>query len=90
MCNVLWQLTRAPMNLASSNSCLRGSSAAWKWCSILTLAPKRNTKPVSEKLSTNQLKNEYDEYHKYNDFSSVYLLDFWVDAAQRRRVDESA
>lgn len=39
-----WSLTRAPMNLASSNSCLRGSSAAWKWCSILTLAPKRNTK----------------------------------------------
>jgi len=49
-------LTRAPMNLASSNSCLRGSRAAWKWCSILTLAPIRNTKPWSEKLSTNQMK----------------------------------
>lgn len=34
------KLTLAPRKRASSNSCFRGSNAAWK-CSILTAAPKK-------------------------------------------------
>lgn len=33
------KLTLAPRKRASSNSCFRGSNAAWK-CSILTAAPE--------------------------------------------------